>query len=1243
MASITSQISSVYNLPLKDPTQEVNDLVQEFIDVMQAATEKRPLVILLDSLDQLSGDYYAHKLGWLPCQVPDNVYLVVSTLPQQHGILNRLGSKLPDERFLEVPILGEQLSSQLLNDWLLKSNRTLTSPQRSVVTNAFQKCSLPLYVKLVFEEVVVWRSYHASDRIYLRHTVRDIINELFVRLEKNHGETLVRHAMGYITASRGGLSEPELEDLLSLDDEVLSDVFQYHIPPVRRMPPVLWLRLRSDISTYLVTREADDIPVLYWYHRQFIEAAKDRYLNNEQFTQYLHENLANYFLGVWHGKKKSFLYTDNQVKKLGITSNQGKADRKVAPQPMYFHRDESSGAVLFNKRKLNNLPYHLAKCNEIITLKTECLFSYEWLKSKIEATSMQAMLHDLDLLQSDAECSLLRNALNLARSTLPHDPSTIASEIVGRLLPHAIVFNKYIFQLVSQCIDQGYTCNSLVPHIQCYPAPGGAQKFALENPDLAFHEKLMTLNADGSALYTVTRKNELLLWDLKNGEVERAIPIKLEKPKYKLDAMGYSTDRKQVVFGAAFHDDVNQVVVIDIVRGEIVHNTKLEKVYFSVGFRDYYHLALSGNKLLVHVTGKDIDCFDIVSGNLLHNFPVMSSLMYVSQGNFMLAHTKNTKELLLYNLENYTQLSTQQLPGAPIQILASRISSSTYYIIYKDSPMISKLNIENTKKSSKLHLNLMIDLNMFSCSIMQQITLTNDESLMLLTTKEHFVVWNMQRNKVLNQFTIPDHVRPDSRVLGFCGEITTDKKTLVAAFEDYVLVWSLAYGRLHRTIRATPSLRIMQLLVTSDSCMAITNSERNNVLKVWDLENMGEEVHFPLALSCAARHITTTTTAPSPVFATRSYDAKETRVVNAQDGQIISSPSKEYEVYIPEITDDGEYVVLREHIAMNAIKVWDSQDGQLVATIPVRSLYLRGHKASPQSSYLVTHCEASPTEDVHLTLWELASGKKLGDLSVDKGGFNYIFFTKSESYIVTMQQFPVLEHGRNCTLQVYSVRQRRLLWQMSGLLRETLYVLDGEKERVLAVQCGQQNDQDRLVCWDITTKKQIYSIESVPHRRLALSGDTSRGVDTNLQVYDLVNGSLLCRFPHEGKPLMNQAYQSWPRMSGDGHHVAWVKQDAGEVLLGRVADGTVIGRCFVHATPTALQCCSDGYLIVGCDDGRLILLSIIDPDDNNHTIDRRLKHIHNQVNSNMTDLYPAARMFSKQSRAMKRSACCNIS
>ena len=74
------------------------------------------------------------------------------------------------------------------------------------------------------------------------------INQLFDSMEKKFGRPLVQHSLAYLTASRHGLSEVELEHLMSLDDELLNHVYKFWRPPLRRVPPLLWTRVRSEVS-----------------------------------------------------------------------------------------------------------------------------------------------------------------------------------------------------------------------------------------------------------------------------------------------------------------------------------------------------------------------------------------------------------------------------------------------------------------------------------------------------------------------------------------------------------------------------------------------------------------------------------------------------------------------------------------------------------------------------------------------------------------------------------------------------------------------------------------------------------------------------------------------------------------------------------------------------------------------------------------------------------------------------------
>ena len=149
--------------------------------------------------------------------------------------------------------------------------RTIISITRKLVHERLAECNIPLYVKLVFDEIKLWKSYTKTQEGDLAKTVSTSINKLLARIENQHGHILVEHAFSYITASRSGLSEAELEDLISLDETVLNDVYQYHLPPIRRIPPLLWTRIRNDVPNYLVEREAEGVSVVTWYHRQFAE------------------------------------------------------------------------------------------------------------------------------------------------------------------------------------------------------------------------------------------------------------------------------------------------------------------------------------------------------------------------------------------------------------------------------------------------------------------------------------------------------------------------------------------------------------------------------------------------------------------------------------------------------------------------------------------------------------------------------------------------------------------------------------------------------------------------------------------------------------------------------------------------------------------------------------------------------------------------------------------------------------
>lgn len=150
---------------------------------------------------------------------------------------------------------------------------------------------------------------------------------------------------------------------------MLDDVYQYHLPPVRRIPPLLWTRIRNDLPNYLSEREADGVSVLSWYHRQFRDAAKERYFKDEAMSIYFHSSIADYFLGIWGGgNPKPFMYTEIQRHRFGLKDRNAAADRKVPMQPLVFVGKDGK-ISRYNLRKVRTFFLYLIKYHYAPNLK----------------------------------------------------------------------------------------------------------------------------------------------------------------------------------------------------------------------------------------------------------------------------------------------------------------------------------------------------------------------------------------------------------------------------------------------------------------------------------------------------------------------------------------------------------------------------------------------------------------------------------------------------------------------------------------------------------------------------------------------------------------------------------------------------------------------------------------------------------------------------------------------------------
>ncbi|CAK7293995.1 NACHT domain- and WD repeat-containing protein 1 [Vulpes lagopus] len=413
LQSICFQVCLAYGLPLP-PAQvlEAHARVVQFFHTLLHTVSCRnfeSLVILLDSMDDVDSICRARRVPWLPPQCPPRIHLILSACSGKPGILDIMRQTLMDpEAYWEVKPLSGNQGQEMIQLLLAASRRTLSPGQRELLWASLPECGHPGRLRLAFEEARKWASFTIPAP--LASTAKEAIHQLCARLEQTHGQLLVAHVLGYIVSSRHGLSEAELKDVLSLDDEVLEAVYQDWTPPSKellRFPPLLWVRLRRDLGHCLARRPVDGFTLLAIAHRQLTEVIQERYLSGPERAK-RHGVLADFFSGAWSQGTKKLITLPLVGKPLNL-------DRKVAPQPLWF------SDTVANLRKLKELPHHLVHSGRFEELKQEVLGSMNWISCRGVSGGIEGLLEDFDLYGPHLDCpevGLVRDALQLCRPAL---------------------------------------------------------------------------------------------------------------------------------------------------------------------------------------------------------------------------------------------------------------------------------------------------------------------------------------------------------------------------------------------------------------------------------------------------------------------------------------------------------------------------------------------------------------------------------------------------------------------------------------------------------------------------------------------------------------------------------------------------------------------------------------------------------------------------------------------------------
>lgn len=291
LKSICLQLSLILNKPVDKVPDKLSELKYYFKNIL-VQNQTLKLIVILDGLECISNKDYSYRLDWLPDYLNFNCKLILTISSECGELVERIKRKYPDQTdYLNMSYLNLDDTNYVLRKFLAQNNYRLEQDQIDLVKSLAHKIGsfLPLHLKLILDEILKWKSY--SSECTLKNSLSEMISFLIEKLEDKFGEKLVKHVLSYITVSKTGLSELELCDILSLDNDLLydfkSDDMLKYSPDLIRIPYLYVSKILNSFKSYFITRTFHGVYTIYWRHKIFSEIVFNRYLgktwSNENF------------------------------------------------------------------------------------------------------------------------------------------------------------------------------------------------------------------------------------------------------------------------------------------------------------------------------------------------------------------------------------------------------------------------------------------------------------------------------------------------------------------------------------------------------------------------------------------------------------------------------------------------------------------------------------------------------------------------------------------------------------------------------------------------------------------------------------------------------------------------------------------------------------------------------------------------------------------------------------------------